>query len=100
VAVRIPGESFALQLARSLDYPVTATSANISGRQPADSADAVISYFGEGLDLVIDGGRTPGGAPSTIVAISGGTITPVRNGQIPFAAVLDAVERARSGEDQ
>jgi L-threonylcarbamoyladenylate synthase len=30
IAVRIPGESFALELARSLGYPITATSANIS----------------------------------------------------------------------
>lgn len=100
VAVRIPGESFALELARSLKYPITATSANISGRQAADSADAVIGYFGESLDLVIDGGRTPGGAPSTIVAISGGVITPVRAGQIPFAAILNAIEAIQSRKDQ
>jgi L-threonylcarbamoyladenylate synthase len=100
VAVRIPGPSFALDLARLLPYPITATSANISGRPPAGSAEEVIGYFGEGLDLLIDGDGTPGGAPSTIVAISAGRITPVRNGQIPFAAVHDAAEAARRGYDQ
>ncbi len=67
VAVRIPGESFALHLARKAGFPITATSANISGMPPADSAERVIEYFDGLLDLVIDGGKTPGGLPSTIV---------------------------------
>jgi L-threonylcarbamoyladenylate synthase len=100
VAVRIPGESFALALAHSLAYPITATSANISGMRPADTAEEVLRYFGGGLDLVIDGGRTPGGAPSTIVTISEGTLTPVRQGRIPFTAIFDAVKEARGRDDQ
>jgi L-threonylcarbamoyladenylate synthase len=92
VAVRIPGKSFALELARALEFPVTATSANISGSPPADDAVGVTGYFGEGLDLIIDGGRTPGGAPSTIVRLSGETVTLVRQGQTPFDAILAAMK--------
>jgi L-threonylcarbamoyladenylate synthase len=82
VAVRMPGESFALPLARHAGFPITATSANLSGTPPADSAEMVIEYFGEGVDLVIDGGQTPGGLPSTIVDVSGGRVTVVREGVI------------------
>ena len=82
VAVRIPGESVALDLARALRLPITATSANPSGKPPAQYPDAVIDYFRGKIDLVIDGGKTPGGRPSTIVDV---TVTPpeiLRQGSI------------------
>ncbi len=67
IAVRIPGESLAFRLAKAANFPITATSANISGKPPAQSAGEVIKYFGENIDLVIDGPKTPGGKPSTII---------------------------------
>jgi L-threonylcarbamoyladenylate synthase len=67
VAVRMPGESFALDLARAAGFPITATSANISDMPPAETASAVVEFFNDSIDLVIDGGKTPGGLPSTIV---------------------------------
>jgi L-threonylcarbamoyladenylate synthase len=80
IAVRVPGESFALCLAKKAGFPITATSANISGMPPAEDAEAVIKYFGNSIDLLIDGGSTPGGLPSTIVDISEGRIKIVREG--------------------
>ena len=82
VAVRIPGESIALHLAKEAGFPITATSANISGMLPADSAKAVITYFEDKIDLIIDGGKTPGGLPSTIVDVTGGKIKILREGAI------------------
>lgn len=70
VAIRIPGESFALYLARKIGVPFTSTSANISGMPPAEEARKVIEYFDYSLDLLIDGGETPGGLPSTIVDVT------------------------------
>ncbi len=90
VAVRIPGKSFALELAKSLDFPVTATSANISGMPPAESAGDVSRYFGDSLDIVIDGGKTRGGKPSTIIDASGGKIEIVRHGAIPQEEIFEA----------
>lgn len=91
VAVRMPGKSFALDLVRSLGFPVTATSANISGMPPADRADEVIRYFGEGLDLLIDEGPSPGGRPSTIIEVRGSEIVIVRSGTIPDSLIFGAV---------
>ncbi|HWR57351.1 MAG TPA: L-threonylcarbamoyladenylate synthase [Thermodesulfovibrionales bacterium] len=82
VAVRVPGESFALHLARRAGFPITATSANLSGKPPADKADEVLKYFGDEIDLLIDSGATPGGLPSTIVDASEGSATIVREGAI------------------
>jgi L-threonylcarbamoyladenylate synthase len=82
VAVRIPGDSFALELARLINLPITATSANPSGKSPAQDAETVSRYFGEEIDLVIDCGPVPGGLPSTIVDVTGDAIKVMREGMI------------------
>lgn len=82
VAVRMPGESFALKLILEAPFPITATSANISGYQAADCIETVIKYFKDSpIDLLIDGGKLPG-IPSTIVDV---TVTPpqiIRKGAV------------------
>jgi L-threonylcarbamoyladenylate synthase len=90
VAVRIPGESFAHDLARSLGFAITATSANVSGMPPAESAEDVIRYFNGGLDMIIDGGKTIGQKPSTIVDASGQKIKIVRQGAISEEEIFRA----------
>jgi L-threonylcarbamoyladenylate synthase len=82
IAVRIPGCSFALELAKKAGVPITATSANPSGMPAAESADKVIGYFDGNIDLLVDGGMTPGGLPSTIIDVSGGGAEVVREGII------------------
>jgi len=89
IAVRMPGESFALRLAQDAGFPITATSANLSGAPPADNAKMVIQYFSGGVNMVVDGGQTPGGLPSTIVDASGERTTIVREGVI----TRDEIER-------
>ncbi|MEW6600162.1 MAG: L-threonylcarbamoyladenylate synthase [Nitrospirota bacterium] len=69
-AVRIPGESAALYIARAIRNPITATSANFTAQPPAETAWEVISYFDDKIDLIIDAGRSPGGKPSTIVDVT------------------------------
>ena len=90
VAVRIPGESFALALAEIAGFPITATSANPSGLPPADDAETVMHYFGDDVDLIINAGPTPGGIPSTIVDTTGDTIVIVREGIIGSAVIFES----------
>lgn len=85
VAVRVPGESFALDLARAAGYPVTATSANPSDRPPARDAEEAREYFPGGVSLLIDGGRAPGGLPSTVLDATGEGVKILRHG----AAIID-----------
>lgn len=82
IAVRVPGESFALHLAKKAGFPITATSANPSGMHPAGNAEMVRRYFNDNIDLLIDGGPTPGGLSSTIVDMSEGKIKIVRKGAV------------------
>ncbi len=75
VAVRVPGASAALQIAECIQVPVTATSANLSSMTPAINAEAVLAYFGDTIDLILDGGQAPGGNHSTIINV---TVSPAR----------------------
>ncbi len=82
VAIRLPAESFALELARSAAFAITATSANPSGMPPPTMASEVLSYFGSGIDVLIDGGTTSGGLPSTLVDVTEGTLKILRQGRV------------------
>jgi L-threonylcarbamoyladenylate synthase len=62
--------------------PITATSANPAGGVSARTAAEVRDHFGvEGLHL-LDGGQTPGGAPSTLVRLRGHAVEVLRKGAI------------------
>ncbi len=82
VAVRVPGESFALSFAKEVGFPITATSANPTMLPPAEDARHVCTYFDERIDMIIDSGPTQGGLPSTIVEIANGDVKIVREGRI------------------
>jgi len=66
LAVRVPALKTVRRLL-ALTGPLTGTSANRSGRPPISDPDEVARELGADLDLLVDGGTTPGGAPSTIV---------------------------------
>ncbi|NOR10383.1 MAG: threonylcarbamoyl-AMP synthase [Desulfovibrionaceae bacterium] len=91
VAVRISPHPLAMALVRAYRQPLTATSANISGKPPAVTADEVRMYFGDTVDLVIDGGRTQGGKPSTVVGIDNDALTVIREGVISLSEIERAV---------
>lgn len=88
IAVRISSNPLAQALVRAVGGPITATSANISGHEPAATVHEVIDQFGGKLDYVLDGGRTPGSGGSTIVYMKGDTLELVRPGVIPFEKLV------------
>ena len=82
VAVRIPAHPIPVALAEGVEAPIVGTSANLSGKPSTLSADEVYTQFGDRIDLVIDGGRCPGGRESTIVDVTGETPIVLREGAI------------------
>jgi len=82
VALRIPSHPIPIALIEGLKAPVVGTSANLSGKPSPLTADEVYAQFGGNIDLVIDGGKCPGGRESTIVDLSGETPVVVREGAI------------------
>jgi L-threonylcarbamoyladenylate synthase len=91
VGIRQSSHPVARHLSSSFGSPITATSANISGYDPAVNAGEIANTFGTEIDMVIDGGTTPGGAGSTLVGIERGRLRLIRDGVIPFAEVAAAV---------
>ena len=89
VGARVPNHPLALRLLEAAGGAAAVTSANRSGEPPARTAEAVIAAVGDRLDLLVDGGTTPGGVPSTVVAFAGDDLRVLRVGAIP-AAHLDA----------
>jgi len=67
IGIRLSSNPIATFLAQSLSGAITATSANRSGGKECVSAREVVTAMGKSVDAVIDGGRTAGGAGSTIV---------------------------------
>jgi L-threonylcarbamoyladenylate synthase len=89
VAVRVPAHALARALARTVGHPITATSANIAGEPAATTATELSRALAGRIDLVLDGGPTTGGLPSTIVDATGSTPALVRAGVVPWARVLE-----------
>ena len=82
IGVRISSHPLARRLVRMAGTPITATSANISGARPPQTAEEVLTMFGDSLQCIVDGGKTPGGLSSTIVGLSGEALVVLRQGRI------------------
>jgi L-threonylcarbamoyladenylate synthase len=99
VAVRVPGAPLARELARLSGGPLVSTSANPSGGPPPAAVGDLDPGLLARIDLVLDGGRTPGGLPSTVVDVSGEGARLVRAGAIPWPAVEEALRRPLPSRD-
>lgn len=92
VAVRVPACDAARDLARAHGFCITATSANRTGQPAMTSAIEVSRALAGLIDLVLDGGDTPGGEPSTLVDVRGREPRLVRAGAVPWDRVLRSLE--------
>lgn len=86
VGVRIPDHEVARALLRAAG-PMAVTSANISGQPSPSTAEEVFTQLGGRIDLIIDGGRTPGGVPSTVVDCTESGLKILREGPISLAEI-------------
>ncbi len=96
VGLRQSSHPAAAQLVREYGGPITATSANISGETPATTAGQVVEIFGKTVDLVLDGGSTPGGSGSTLAGYDREVFC-IRPGKIPFKRIQQALQTTGSG---
>ncbi|MDY6972362.1 MAG: L-threonylcarbamoyladenylate synthase [Thermodesulfobacteriota bacterium] len=75
IGVRLSSHPVATALTGAIGVPITGTSANISGETACRNAGEVVASFREGVDLVLDGGETPGQMGSTVLDV---TVHPAR----------------------
>jgi len=93
VGVRIPDHEPARALLRAAG-PMAVTSANISGGQNPVTAEEVYQQLGGRIALIIDGGRTPGGVPSTLVDCTIPKLEVLREGPISLEALRFALNNS------
>jgi len=100
VALRVPNDTLCQRLLEYIGGPVVSSSANLSGKPPAETAEEVVEIFGNQLDLVLDGGPRRGAVSSTLVDVSGERPRLLRRGAIDVTADLgdfDDATAARGG---
>ena len=94
IGIRVSSHPIAAGLARRLDGPITATSANLSGAPECSTAAEVLANLGDCVDLVIDGGATPGGQGSTLFDITSDPPACLREGAISRLIIQEALKNA------
>ncbi len=94
VGIRVPAHAVTRALCAAVGRPLTATSANISGQPATGDPDEVARGLGAQLDLVVDAGAAAGGAPSTIVDVTGAAPKLLRAGAVEWERVLACLSHA------
>ena len=100
LGLRLPDHEVPRALCRLLG-PLAASSANVTGRPPATTADMVVESLSDVLTLVIDDGPVRGGVSSTVVDCSGSAASaPVvlREGAIASSAIFAALAQEYTAE--
>ena len=91
IGIRQPGNLITRKFLAGLNYPLTAPSANISGEDPATTAEQVKNRFGNKVDLILDAGTCRGGEPSTLVDTTKIPVRLVRAGAINFKTIQESL---------
>ena len=91
VGVRIPDFDLTRRLLMQTG-PLAATSANISGGESALTAEEVAENIGGEIDLILDGGRSPGGVPSTVLDCTKADLMIMREGPVSLDAIKLAID--------
>jgi L-threonylcarbamoyladenylate synthase len=82
IGLRVPGSAVTVQLLAFLGTALTGTSANASGGQSPRTAEEAKEAVGNAVDLILDGGMTAGGRPSTVADVSAGKVVVIREGAV------------------
>ena len=90
VGVRMPDHDVARALLR-LAGPMAVTSANISGEPSPTTAEQVLEQLNGRVAMILDGGETPGGIPSTLVDCTTEELQIIREGPISKEQLLNAM---------
>lgn len=82
VGVRIPDNNIAIELISKCGIPIATTSANISGKMDNVEIGNIFEEFRDKVDIIIDGGKSKIGVPSTIVEVERDKIKVLRQGNL------------------
>ena len=87
VGIRVPNLQHTIGLLQ-LAGPMAVSSANLTGRGSSSTAQGVQSQLDGKISLILDGGVTPGGIPSTVIEVIDGKPHIFREGPITLEEIL------------
>ncbi len=99
VALRMPSDEIALQLLADVG-PMAVTSANSTGSPAARTVDEALAMLGESVAIFLDGGRSAGDGPSTIIDCTGLAPVTLREGALPQHVIDAALESEQEPEPE
>jgi L-threonylcarbamoyladenylate synthase len=92
---RMPDHEIVRSLVKEFGKPITATSANVSGRANTYSVGAIRRQFKKSKlkpGYYVNGGKLKKVTPSTVVKMRGGKIELLREGPVPFSEIKNAIK--------
>ena len=96
VGVRSPKHPICLDLLGLCSGALIGTSANLSGRPPATTALEALKELGDGVDLILDGGRTPLGVASTVMDLTQPKVTILREGPVERLEIIRCLRQRKA----
>jgi L-threonylcarbamoyladenylate synthase len=82
IGIRVPIHPVARALVESLGYPVTGTSANLSGQASCFQTDQLDPFITDHADLILNAGTLKGGKGSSIVDVTLSPPVIIREGEV------------------
>ncbi len=89
IGLRVSSHPIALKIVQNMKKPLTATSANLSGAPECSTASEVTGQIGGKIDAILDGGKTPGGASSTLIDVTLNPPVVLREGSISRQSIKE-----------
>ena len=87
IGVRYPDFPWLQALVREAKFPLTATSANLSNSNEINDPSRLVQEFAGKIDLIVDGGPVPACLPSTVLDLTSGKVSVLREGAVPASAL-------------
>jgi L-threonylcarbamoyladenylate synthase len=100
LGIRVSPSRLVYRILDEARVPVTATSANISGKKSCIAANRVFYFFNGRIDLILDGGKSKIFLPSTVLDVSGEEVSLLRLGSIPVEEIKAVVPELRVMEEE
>lgn len=95
LGIRVSPSKLVNRILEEVRVPITATSANPSGKKSCVAANRVFYFFNGRIDLILDGGKSKVFLPSTVLDVSGEEVSVIRQGHIPLEEIKRVVPDLR-----
>jgi len=95
IGMRLPNFEWLRKLVDKTGFPIIATSANISGEGEISSPVELTKIFYGEVDLIVDGGKTSGKKPSTVLDLTGNKPKIIREGIISKKEINEFLEEIK-----